>query len=55
MTTTLKIIFLLFVSLQFVKAQTIVTLAPQSNCSSSVYVDYIAKIEVAESKKELFI
>jgi hypothetical protein len=51
----MRVVFLiiLFVPLQFVRAQTLITLAPQSSCNNGVYVDYVAKVKVIQNKKEL--
>lgn len=47
-------VLLMFVLLQVSKAQTITTLAPQSNCPNSVYVDYIAKAKIQQQQLIIF-
>ena len=43
-------LMLLFVVLQVAKSQTITTLAPQSNCPSNIYFDYIANAKIQQQQ-----
>ncbi len=51
----LLLFIILFVPLQFVRAQTLITLAPQSSCANGVFVDYIAKACIDANKTNVIL
>jgi hypothetical protein len=48
--TRVIMLLLLFVIFQLAKSQTITTLAPQSNCPSNFYFDYIANAKIQQKQ-----